>query len=89
MMRPAMMPAGMCAVAPNGQMMMANQVQIGNAAHLQGKPLLHSISHFFRLFCLYDVTALSDDVIRQKRGHFTFARNYKKSLKIRYNSFLG
>ena len=36
MMRPAMMPAGMCAVAPNGQMMMANQVQIGNAAHLQG-----------------------------------------------------
>ena len=41
MMRPAMMAhhpaaAGMCAMAPNGQMMMANQVQIGNAAHLQG-----------------------------------------------------
>merc|ERR1712023_329540 len=31
------MPAGMCAVAPNGQMVMANQVQIGNAAHLQAR----------------------------------------------------
>ena len=33
----AMMSNPMCAMASNGQMVMANQVQIGNPAQLQGK----------------------------------------------------
>lgn len=38
--RPAMIANPMCAMASNGQMVMANQVQIGNPAQLQGKNLL-------------------------------------------------
>ena len=34
--RPAMIANPMCAMASNGQMVMANQVQIGNPAQLQG-----------------------------------------------------
>ena len=58
MMRPvmAMPPGQMCAVGPNGQMMMANQVQIANPQQLQGLFLqirccqrLHPVGNIFAL----------------------------------------